>query len=84
MKEKLAPPELKTKNAKPCSGLGPMYPRDKPPKIPIRERIKDKIQNKGKEVEGLGKSPEKIRSTSEEYNVLAHLCKIPALLSIFT
>jgi hypothetical protein len=44
----------------------------------------DKIHNKGKEAEGLGKSPEKTRSTSEEYNVLAHLCKIPTLLSIFT
>jgi hypothetical protein len=43
----------------------------------------DKAQNKGKEVESLGKSPEKTRSTGEEYNVLAHLRKIPALLSIF-
>jgi hypothetical protein len=43
----------------------------------------DKVQNKGKEVEGLGKNPKKTRSTGEKYNVLAHLHKIPALLSIF-
>jgi hypothetical protein len=47
------------------------------------DRGKDKAQNKGKEVEGLGKNPEKTRSTGEEYNMLAHLRKIPALLSIF-
>jgi hypothetical protein len=47
------------------------------------DRGKDKAQNKGKEVEGLGKNPEKTGSTGEEYNVLAHLRKIPALLSIF-
>jgi hypothetical protein len=47
------------------------------------DKGKDKAQNKGKEVESLGKNPEKTRSTDEEYNVLAHLRKIPALLSIF-
>jgi hypothetical protein len=47
------------------------------------DKGKDKAQNKGKEVEGLGKNPERTRSTSEEYNVLAHLRKIPALLNIF-
>jgi hypothetical protein len=44
---------------------------------------KDKAHNKGKEAESLSKNPEKTRSTGEEYNVLAHLRKIPALLSIF-
>jgi hypothetical protein len=44
---------------------------------------KDKAQNKGKEIEGLGKSPKNTQPTGEEYNVLAHLHKIPALLSIF-
>jgi hypothetical protein len=43
----------------------------------------DKAQNKGKEVENLSKNPEKTRSTGEEYNVLAHLRKISASLSIF-
>jgi hypothetical protein len=47
------------------------------------DKGKDKAQNKGKEVESLGKNSKKTRSTGEEYNVLAHLCKIPALLSIF-
>jgi hypothetical protein len=47
------------------------------------DRGKDKAQNKGKEVEGLGKNLGKTQSTGEEYNVLAHLRKIPALLSIF-
>jgi hypothetical protein len=46
-------------------------------------RGKDKTQNKSKEVKSLGKNPEKTRSMGEEYNVLAHLRKIPALLSIF-
>jgi hypothetical protein len=45
------------------------------------DKGKDKAQNK--EVESLSKNPEKARSTGEEYNVLAHLRKIPALLSIF-
>jgi hypothetical protein len=44
---------------------------------------KDKVQNKGKEVEGLVKNPERTQSTGEEYNLLAHLRKISALLSIF-
>jgi hypothetical protein len=47
------------------------------------DKGKDKPQNKDKEVEGLGKNPEKTWSTGEEYNVLAHLRKFPALLSIF-
>jgi hypothetical protein len=47
------------------------------------DKGKDKVHNKGKEVESLGKNSEKTRSTGEEYNVLAHLRKIPALLSIF-
>jgi hypothetical protein len=47
------------------------------------DKGKDKAQNKGKEVEDPSKNSEKTRSTGEEYNVLAHLRKIPALLSIF-
>jgi hypothetical protein len=47
------------------------------------DKGKDKAQNKGKEAENLSKNLEKARSTGEEYNVLAHLRKIPALLSIF-
>jgi hypothetical protein len=47
------------------------------------DKGKDKAPNKGKEAEGLGKNPEKTRSTGEEYNMLTHLCKIPAVLSIF-
>jgi hypothetical protein len=47
------------------------------------DKGKDKAQNKNKEVECPNKNPEKIRQTIEEYNVLAHLRKIPALLSIF-
>jgi hypothetical protein len=47
------------------------------------DKGKDKVPNKDKEVEALVKNPEKTRSTGEEYNVLAHLHKIPALLSIF-
>jgi hypothetical protein len=47
------------------------------------DKGKDKVQNKGKEVESLGKNPEKTRQTGEKYNVLAHLRKNPALLSIF-
>jgi hypothetical protein len=47
------------------------------------DKGKDKVQNKGKEVESLSKNPKKTRQTGEEYNVLAHLRKIPALLSIF-
>jgi hypothetical protein len=47
------------------------------------DKGKDKAQNKGKEVEGLVKNPERTRSTGEECNVLAHLRKIPVLLSIF-
>jgi hypothetical protein len=47
------------------------------------DKGKDKASNMGKEAEGLGKNLEKTRSTGEEYNVLAHLRKIPALLSIF-
>jgi hypothetical protein len=44
---------------------------------------KDKVQNKGKEAKSLSKNLERTQSTGEEYNVLAHLRKIPALLSIF-
>jgi hypothetical protein len=44
---------------------------------------KDKAQNKNNEVECPNKNPEKTRQTVEEYNVLAHLRKIPTLLSIF-
>jgi hypothetical protein len=47
------------------------------------DKGKDKTQNKSKEVESLSKNPEKTRPTGEEYNVLAHLRKIPTLLSIF-
>jgi hypothetical protein len=53
--------------------------------VPERQAPKDpnKVQNKGKKVESLGKNPEKTRQMDEEYNVLAHLRKISALLSIF-
>jgi hypothetical protein len=47
------------------------------------DKEKDKAPSKGKEVEALVKNRKKTRSTGEEYNVLAHLCKIPALVSIF-
>jgi hypothetical protein len=80
MKEKRAPPGPKAKSAKPCSGLGPMYLREV---SKDSDKGKDKAQNTGKEIEGPGKNPEKTRSTGEEYNVLAHLRKIPTLLSIF-
>jgi hypothetical protein len=46
MKEKRAPPGPKAKSAKPCSGPGPMYPRDKFPKTLTRERIKPRIKAK--------------------------------------
>jgi hypothetical protein len=41
-----APLGPKAKNAKLCSGPGPMYPRDKLPKIPTRENIKSRIKAK--------------------------------------
>jgi hypothetical protein len=47
------------------------------------DKGKDKVLNKNKEVESLGKNPEKTQPTGEEYNVLAHLRKILGLLSIF-
>jgi hypothetical protein len=47
------------------------------------DKGKDKVLNKNKEVESLGKDPEKTRPTGEEYNVLAYLHKISVLLSIF-
>jgi hypothetical protein len=47
------------------------------------DKGKDKAPNKGKDVEALVKNPERTWSTGEEYNVLAHLRKILALLSIF-
>jgi hypothetical protein len=51
--------------------------------VPERQAPKkDKVQDKGKDAESLGKNPEKTR-TGEEYNVLAHLRIILALLSIF-
>jgi hypothetical protein len=47
------------------------------------DKGKDKVLNKNKEVESLDKNPEKTRPTGKEYNMLTHLRKILALLSIF-
>jgi hypothetical protein len=71
----------KSEECKAVLRSGSYVPKRQAPKD--SDKGKDKTQNKGKEVEALVKNPEKTRSTDEEYNVLAHLCKIPALLSIF-
>jgi hypothetical protein len=71
----------KTEECKVVLRSGTYVPERQAPKD--SDKAKDKIQNKDKEVESLGKNPEKTRQTGEEYNVLAHLRKISALLSIF-
>jgi hypothetical protein len=73
--------ETKNEECKLVLRFGTCVPERQAPKDSNKGR--EKAQNKGKEVESLGKSPEKTRSTGEEYNVLAHLRKILALLSIF-
>jgi hypothetical protein len=72
---------IKSEECKAVLRSGTYVPERQAPKD--FDRGKDKAQNKSKEVEGLGKNPKKTRSMGEEYNVLAHLRKIPALLSIF-
>jgi hypothetical protein len=47
------------------------------------DKIKDKAQNRFREIDDIVKNREKSRQTIDDYNVLAHLRKIPALLSIF-
>jgi hypothetical protein len=66
----------KSEECKAVLRSGTYVPERQAPKDSDKE--KDKAQNKDKEVEGLGKNPEKTRSTGEEYNVLAHLHKISA------
>jgi hypothetical protein len=81
MKGKQAPPGPKEKSAKLCCGPEPTYPRDKLPRTLTKVRTEPREKNK--EAECLSKNPEKTRQMGEEYNVLAHLRKIRALLSIF-
>jgi hypothetical protein len=71
----------KSEECKSVLRSGTYVPEKQAPKD--SDRGKDKAQYKGKEAESLSKNPKKTWSTGEEYNVLAHLHKIPALLSIF-
>jgi hypothetical protein len=71
----------KSKECKDVLRSGTYVPQRQAPKD--SDKAKVKVQNKSKEVESLGKNLEKTRQAGEEYNMLAYLRKISALLSIF-
>jgi len=60
---------------------GKYYPERKMPKEQGKE--KERRKNKEKEVEEGGGSSDRPKPTKLDYNVLGHLKKIPALLSVF-
>ena len=54
-----------------------------PDRQPPKEKVHDKKKGKDKEADGVPNKTDKLKGVAGDYNVLAHLRKIPALLSVF-